>query len=238
VSARAASAARTGGSTTSSDKDGSDKDDDQTGSGKAPRRTQAERRASSKRRLLDATSKVIAERGTTNVSFAEIAKVARCSHGLPGYLFGSKTNLLLAFVEDVMEGFRGYMLAPAVGTRTGLDALLATMRALLDSFQDPVPYTRAIYVLLGETPGLPAELQTALMAHQDRARQLLVLTILQGKEEGTIRPDVDAESEAVVLFGLLRGIGQQVLLDPSAVDIPSVTDAVLDTAQRALAVTP
>ena len=70
-------------------------------------RTQAERRASSERRLLDAAAKVIAERGTTSVSFADIAREAGCSHGLPGYLFGSKTDLLLALVEDVLaEGSR------------------------------------------------------------------------------------------------------------------------------------
>lgn len=226
MSASAASAATTGGSTT---KRSNTKSAKTTG-----RRTQAERRASSKRRLLDATSKVIAKRGTTNVSFAEIAKVARCSHGLPGYLFGSKTNLLLAFVDDVLSGFRGYMLEPAVGEKTGLDALLAGMQALLRSFDDPVPYTRAIYVLLGEAPGLPPELQAALKEHQDNSRQLLQVSILQGIQEGTIRPEVDAAAEAVVIFGTVRGIGQQVLLDPDAVDIPTVTDAFVDTTRRAL----
>lgn len=235
MSARAASATSTGGGTTKKATKSTTKRSQSSGT--TERRTQAERRASSTRRLLDATSIVIAKRGTANVSFAEIAKVARCSHGLPGYLFGSKTNLLLAFVDDVLSGYRGYMQAPAVGSKTGLDALLAALEALLRSFDDPVPYTRAIYVLLGEAPGLPPELQAALMAHQDKARQLLTADILQGIDEGSIRPDVDVEAQATVLFGMMRGIGQQVLLDPKAVDIPSVTEAALDTVRRSLAVT-
>jgi aminoglycoside phosphotransferase (APT) family kinase protein len=40
------------------------------------------------------------------VSFADIAREAGCSHGLPGYLFGSKTDLLLALVDDVLREFR------------------------------------------------------------------------------------------------------------------------------------
>lgn len=231
MSARAASAASTGGGTTKSTKRTTKS---AKSSGTKERRTQAERRASSTRRLLDATSIVIAKRGTANVSFAEIAKVASCSHGLPGYLFGSKTNLLLAFVDDVLAGYRGYMLAPAVGDKTGLDALLAGLTALLHSFDDPVPYTRAIYVLLGEAPGLTPELQAALKEHQDNARQLLRADIVQGIEEGSIRSDVDADAQATVLFGMIRGLGQQVLLDPKAVDIPSVTDAAIDTVRRTL----
>ncbi|HEY8545332.1 MAG TPA: helix-turn-helix domain-containing protein, partial [Acidimicrobiales bacterium] len=95
-------------------------------------RTQAERRASSERKLLDAAAKVIAERGTSSVSFADIAREAGCSHGLPGYLFGSKTDLLLALVDDVLREFR-VLVEPAVGRQRGLPALLATCRVFLES---------------------------------------------------------------------------------------------------------
>ena len=199
-------------------------------------RTQAERRATSERRLLDAAAKVIAERGTTSVSFADIAREAGCSHGLPGYLFGSKTDLLLALVDDVLREFRVVLVKPAVGESRGLPALLVMMRVFLESLERPWPYTRAVYVMIGEAAGAPPELQAALNTHQDAARQLIVDAIHDGIELGQVRPDADPEAQAVILFGLLRGIGLQSLMDPGSVDVKAVTDEVLVLAERALAV--
>src|SRR5262245_53752766 len=92
-------------------------------------RTQAERRATSEQKLLEATARVVARRGNTGVSFADIAREAGCSHGLPGYLFGSKTDLLLALVEDSLVRFRDELAAPAVGGERGLRALLGMQEA-------------------------------------------------------------------------------------------------------------
>ena len=199
-------------------------------------RTQAERRATSERRLLDAAAKVIAERGTTSVSFADIARETGCSHGLPGYLFGSKTDLLLALVDDVLREFRVVLVKPAVGESRGLPALLVMMRVFLESLERPWPYTRAVYVMIGEAAGAPPELQAALNTHQDAARQLIVDAIHDGIELGQVRPDADPEAQAVILFGLLRGIGLQSLMDPGSVDVKAVTNEVLVLAERALAV--
>jgi AcrR family transcriptional regulator len=198
-------------------------------------RTQAERRATSERRLLDAAAKVIAERGTTGVSFADIAREAGCSHGLPGYLFGSKTDLLLALVEDVLREFRVALVRPAVGDRRGLPALLGTQRAFLESLVRPYPYTRAIYVMIGEAAGAPPELQAALNVHQDAVRQMIADLLREGIELGHVRPDVDPAAQAVVVFGALRGIGLQSLMDPASVDVKAVTAEVLASTERALA---
>ena len=198
-------------------------------------RTQAERRATSERRLLDAAAKVIAERGTTSVSFADIAREAGCSHGLPGYLFGSKTDLLLALIHDVLREFREALVRPAVGDRQGLPALLRTLRVFVESLGRPYPYTRAIYVMIGEAAGAPPELQAALNAHQDGARQMIVDTLHEAIELGQVRPDIDTAAQAVAIFGMLRGIGLQSLMDPGSVDVKAVTAAVLTSTERALA---
>ena len=199
-------------------------------------RTQAERRATSERRLLDAAAKVIAQRGTTSVSFADIAREAGCSHGLPGYLFGSKTDLLLALVDDVLKEFRIVLVDPAIGKSRGLTALLGTLRVFLESLERPWPYTRAVYVMIGEAAGAPPELQAALNHHQDAARQLVRDALVDAVELGEVRPDVDPHAQAVILFGLLRGIGLQSLMDPSSVDVMAVTAEVLASTERALAV--
>jgi len=198
-------------------------------------RTQAERRATSERRLLDATARVIARRGTTNVSFADIAQVAGCSHGLPGYIFGSKTDLLLALINDTLDRFRTDLVAPAVGDARGLHALLGMQRAFLDSLVRPLPYTRAIYVMMSETPALAPELQAAVRAHQENARRMTRDVMVEGIELGHIRPDIDPDAQAALWFGTMRGVGQQVLLDPDAIDVPAVTEQAIAAMTRTLA---
>jgi AcrR family transcriptional regulator len=198
-------------------------------------RIQAERRATSEQRLLEATARVIAQRGTTGVSFADIAKAAGCSHGLPGYLFGSKTDLLLALVQDVIERFRTDLVAPAVGEDRGLPALVGTQRAFLLALARPLPYTRALYVMMSEIPALAPEVQAALRSHQDRARRLTRGHVLEGIELGHIRPDVDPDAQAALWFGTVRGIGQQVVLDPGAIDVLAVTEEVTVAMTRTLA---
>jgi AcrR family transcriptional regulator len=177
----------------------------------------------------------VAERGTTSVSFAEIAKVAECSHGLPGYLFGSKTDLLLALVDDALERFRTDMVAPAIGDARGLPALLGMLRAFAESLHRPLPYTRAIYVMMGETAGLAPELQSAIRQHHEQARRLVHDTLLEAIGRGEVRPDIDAAAHAALWFGMLRGLGQQVLLDPGAIDVQAVTDQAVAAMTRALA---
>jgi AcrR family transcriptional regulator len=198
-------------------------------------RTQAERRATSEQRLLNATARVIAQRGTTSVSFADIAKVAGCSHGLPGYLFGSKTDLLLALVQDVLERFRTDLVAPAVGDDRGLPALLGMQRAFLESLARPLPYTRAIYVMMSETPALAPELQAAIRGHQEGARRMARDRMVEGIERGEIRSDIDPDAQAALWFGTMRGIGQQVLLDPDAIDVRAVTEEAIEAMTRTLA---
>lgn len=204
-------------------------------SGTGRGRTQAQRRATSEQRLLTATARVIARRGTTSVSFADIAKAAGCSHGLPGYLFGSKTDLLLALVQDVLEWFRTDLVAPIVGEARGLPALLGMQRAFLQTLARPLPYTQALYVMMSETPALAPELQAALRSHQERARRLARDHMAEGVELGHIRPDIDPDAQAALWFGTLRGVGQQVLLDPDAIDVDAVTREVAAAMTRTLA---
>jgi AcrR family transcriptional regulator len=198
-------------------------------------RTQAERRATSQRRLLDAAAQVIAARGTTNVSFADIANAAGCSHGLPGYLFGSKTDMLLALLHEALGRFQAEVVPASRREAPGLEGLLGALGAFLGSLDRPLPYTRAIYVMIGEAGGAPPELRDALNTHHDSVRSAIRTALVVGIERGEIRPDVDVDAQAALLLGTIRGIGTQVLLDPGSVDVRAVTRAVLDSTRRALA---
>ena len=64
------------------------------------RRTQRERRESTRRRLLDAAIDVIYERGFSSATTAAIAKRAGVTRGAIFHHFGTRGGLLLAILED------------------------------------------------------------------------------------------------------------------------------------------
>ncbi|MFS2008854.1 TetR family transcriptional regulator [Azospirillum sp. CT11-132] len=62
-------------------------------------RQRAVPRTDSRDRLLEATSQLLVERDTLDVSLLDIAARAELNHGLVGYYFGSKDGLLLALLK-------------------------------------------------------------------------------------------------------------------------------------------
>ena len=68
----------------------------QTASKSKPRRTQAERRAESRDRLLDAALECLAERGYAGTTFPEVVRRAGLSNGALWRHFRSKADLMVA----------------------------------------------------------------------------------------------------------------------------------------------
>jgi AcrR family transcriptional regulator len=199
------------------------------------RRTQAERRAESERQLLDAATELIAERGTTRASFAEIAARAGCSHGHPHYLFGTKTKMLEALVDDLAARFQDELLVVALADRSGLAAVTECVRLFLASLDRPWPGTRALYVLMGEALGGSPELQPALNRYHAGLRAMVASRLIEGIEAGEVRPDLDPDAAATMIVGTIRGIGLQALADPASVDVDAVVTETIDSLTRSLA---
>lgn len=198
------------------------------------RRTQAERRAASERALLDATGQLIAERGTTSASLAEIAALAGCSHSHPTYLFGNKAGLLEAFVRDASEQLTDLLILGPLRELDGLEALLGSVDQFVRSLRAPWPQTRAMYVLIGESLGGDSALQPALNAYHERLRELAAGWLAEGIEAGEIRADLDVDATAALVLGLVRGIGYGVLSDPTAADIDVLAESAVAFVRRAV----
>ena len=64
--------------------------------GRPPRRSHAQRREESERRMLDAALAIVARRGTVRMTLAEVGEAAGYSRGLPAHHIGSKAGLVQA----------------------------------------------------------------------------------------------------------------------------------------------
>jgi AcrR family transcriptional regulator len=197
------------------------------------RRTQADRRQASERRLLAAAAEVVATQGSARASFAEIAAVAGQSRSHPHYLFGSKANLLNALVADFSALYREEVVG-RIGDATGLDAIIAVVRLFIRSLRRPLTMTRAFYVLLGESLSTAPELRAGLNRYH---RDLLALVrgwIEEGVAAGEIRDDIDPGPAAAAVVATVRGIGFLVLSDPGAHDLRKLETQVIADLERTL----
>jgi AcrR family transcriptional regulator len=184
--------------------------------------------------LLAAATALIAERRSSSATFAEIAARAGRSHGHPHYLFGSKVKMLEALVHDLAERVETHVLAPAVGDATGLDALLAAVRAALANLRHPNEPTRALWVLVGEAMGGSPDLRPALAAYHEAVLRRVRTMIADGIAAGDVRPDADPDAQAVVVLATIRGVGFIAVTNPDLVDTDAMAEAVVAGVERSL----
>jgi AcrR family transcriptional regulator len=123
-----------------------------------PRRTQAERRAETRGRLLDATLECLAELGYAGTTTTEVVKRAGLSRGAQVHHFPTKAELVVAAVEHLFqrrhEEFRQAFTELPAGDRS----LDAAIDLLWKMFQGPTFDAWLELVVAGRTdPALRAE---------------------------------------------------------------------------------
>src|SRR5918998_6036932 len=101
------------------------------------RRTQAQRRATTRRALLDAARSLFAERGYHGTAAEEIVRRAGLTRGALYHHFEDKKDLFRAVVDE-MEGEIDEEIEEAEREQSGLpEAVMAGYRAFIDAVLDP-----------------------------------------------------------------------------------------------------
>lgn len=184
-----------------------------------PRRTQAERRAHSEQRLLQASVELIVEQGLDSTSLADIGRRAGASHALVNHRFGSKDEL----VDRIIEAATKYYARTArerIGALTGLDALLEICALYLDLVEGDDPLGRVHVVMWSEAIANTATRRPAQLEWDRQFREFVAGLIEDGIAEGSIRADIRVQETALTIVGALRGVAMQLLLD-EGIDLPA-----------------
>ncbi|MBL7490433.1 TetR/AcrR family transcriptional regulator [Frankia sp. AgB1.9] len=193
------------------------------------RRTQVERRNDSEEALLDAAADLVAERGVERASLASIGERAGTSRGLATHHFGSKDALVARLArraqnqidDSAWAALRERM--PNVEDAHGLDLVRATVDGFLERFEHPHSDDRALIVMWGAT--FPTEASVEGMIDADRrSLEGWAGLIETGQRDGSIRPDLDAQTVAVLLQGLVRGVAATLLTDAGLTEMGRVRD--------------
>jgi AcrR family transcriptional regulator len=186
------------------------------------RRTQAERRAATGQRVLDAAVALTAERGVRAVTLATVGEKAGYSRGIVTHHFGSRRALLDALVGRLQDAFR----PPAASAGTGLDRLLALVDAYLVHLDAEPAIARAFLVLWVESLAAEPELRPVFADRDKRFRSAIADAVRAGTADGSITADAGAEALALAIVGLLRGVGIQMLHRPVGPDVGEIRQQV------------
>ena len=109
-----------------------------------PKRTQAQRRANTERRVLDAAIDLIARHGSHAVSLAQVGEAAGYSRGIVTHTFGSREKLLDAVLRDAQT------FHVPDNAKDGLEWLEGAVCAYLENIAKRAPVTKAFLQMWGE----------------------------------------------------------------------------------------
>ena len=192
------------------------------------RRTQAERRALAKQRMIDAALTVMGEKGYSRTTLEEIGRVAGYSRGLAHHHFGSKLALMQAVASEMKLRFERNVLRRAPVRRRGLDAVLGFVEDYIDYVEATGPDAmRTVLVLLFESLAIAPEIMPAVADMSSASRSHISACIARGIVDGTVRPDINPHVQAMLIAGMLRNATHEWLLDPTGVDLSAIKHEVL-----------
>jgi AcrR family transcriptional regulator len=156
----------------------------------------------SKRRILDAATRLFAARGFEGVSIQAVAE----SVGMRGpsvlHHFRTKDALRAAVLADLLGHWKDDLPRVLAAAQSGSDRLDSALRALLGFFGNAPDRAR---LLLRELLDNPEEMRALLATHLQPWTRLITDYVRTGQAEGRVRADLDPE--AYVLHVVTAGIG-------------------------------
>ena len=175
--------------------------------------------------------------GYQKTTVAEISREAGYSPGLVTQRFGSKLRLLDAIIEGAMLQFQRSTLPAAIGDAEGLEALVrfCTSRLQPEAIGQA---TRAFYTVMGESLGPVPEIRPTYARSNAQWRELITGWVRQGQQKGQIRRDLDPETAAGLIVGLIRGLILQWMIDSEALDLDRLREECAQWLRLALSKTP
>lgn len=208
-------------------------DDSSTPVGKPARRSQAERREESRRRMLDAAFELLSERQGIGFTLSDVGERAGYSRGLPTQTFGSKAGLLGALTVHLLQVSVGET-SPVETRGEGLEAVLITVRQLLEGSELQYRVTMAVQVLLAEAAVRGSPIREEMTSLNRIATGYLSKNLRIGQARGEVRAGIDCRAQAMITMATVRGVMLQWLLDPERIDREALCRETMVSLERML----
>ena len=183
------------------------------------RRSQADRIAESDSKMIQAAVKLIASKGPRDMTLADVGALAGYSGGLVSHRFGSKSGLLVAVADRIVDLFVSNVL-PKSDVQTGSIAeLFDFLAAYARQVEKQSDLLVALYRLMTQSYGALPELQPTFERINHELMGMVSQALKNAIETGEVRADIDPEMEAVAFIAELRGLALLWFVGPKPVSM-------------------
>jgi len=163
---------------------------------------QAERRMSTRRRILDAATKVFAEKGYHDAAVDDIVHASDSSKGAFYFHFPSKQGIFLALVDYMANQLIDRMESAIASERGGIAKVEAALGTVLDAFAS---HRALAKILLIEVVGLGRGFDPKLFPLRTRLTAAIRKHLDRAVADGSIPPQ-DTEAAARVWLGAINEV--------------------------------
>jgi TetR/AcrR family transcriptional repressor of bet genes len=180
--------------------------------------------------LRDAVWRLASRDGLEAVTVRAVADEAGCSTGALVHYFADKEDLLLFAFRTVADRVMRRVAAAEERTTDPLELVRAMLVEGLPLDRERQAEVRVWFAFLGlalTRPALARDQRLTYRAWRDRVAERLA----EAKEQGVLRADVDPETQAAALVGLVDGLAVQATFEPRALGAErqlELVDACLD----------
>ena len=179
------------------------------------RRTQAERRAQSEARLLDAAAEIIAEEGYLACTLERVGERAGFSRGLASRKYGSKDGLIEAVIWRVAAHVHAEVDAAIAGFADPFDQLLALFDRFVElALSDTT--VRAYFVLFSAMISNRLETREVFDQVEHRFGERLEALVIAAQAQGRVPAALPSAHAAFMVGCLLAGISIETASDRHA----------------------
>ena len=182
--------------------------------GKPKRRTQAERTAQSDHKMLQAAVGLIAQKGSTDWTLAEVGQNAGYTGGLVSHRFGSKNGLLLAVAQRIVELFVDKILGQSAEVQKPATRLISFFEIYAKLLQEKSDLFIAFHRLMADSHNALPQLRPTFEAINVNLLTAFASTFEEGQRDGSFRKDIDLDFEAYAFVALFRGLTNLWLTGP------------------------
>ncbi len=188
-------------------------------------RTQEQRKADTRGRLLSAAAGLFAAQGIDGVSVDAVADAADRTSGAVYAHFGSKQGLLLALLDEGRHSLAAVILAEFELTRTVPDRLRSVATNLI---VEPSEETRRLLLLEQELwlrASRDPEVAAILEARARESQRWLTRGFQAWIDEGIIPATEPPEALATAFRAMVTGLGVHHRIDPTGLTVETATAA-------------
>jgi AcrR family transcriptional regulator len=194
------------------------------------RRTQAERSATTRARLLDATIECLHERGWAGTTTTEVAEHAGVSRGAQLHHFPTKSELVIAAVEHLFERRREEFVRAIARLPEGMTRAAAAIDLLWSMVSGPPFYAWLELTVAARTD---PELRARVADLTARFTETVRATFRELFPPG-VSPSPLYEAAPVFVFSLMDGLALHKILADEPAPFAFVLDALKDLARQVI----